>query len=53
MFKLLVAAKTKPRHTLMLIVGNLATTPQIGAYVFTHHDFIVVKCHREAGPDDE
>jgi len=53
MFDLLVAAENKPRHTLMLIVGDLATTPWIGAYVFTRHDFVLVRRRREAGSDAE
>ena len=51
MFDLLIAADNNPRHTLMLIVGDLATAPRMGAYVFTRHDFVVIRRRREAEPD--
>ncbi len=51
MFELLVAAETTPRHTLMLIVGNLRTAPQLGAYVFTRNDFVIIRTTREADAD--
>ncbi len=51
MFSLLTAADHNPRHTLMLIVGDLATTPPMGAYVFTRHDFVVIRRRRGAEPD--
>ncbi len=51
MFDVLVAAKINPRHTLMLIVGDLTRIPCIGTYVFTRHDFIVTRRARQAELD--
>ena len=50
MYDLLVAANSGPRHTLMLIVGDLETAPRVGAYVFTRRDFVVIRQSRQA-PD--
>jgi len=47
MFEVLIANINRPRHTLMLIVGNAATDPELGAYVFSRHDFVLVQRRRE------
>ncbi len=51
MFDLLVAAENSPRYTLMLIAGDLSAAPRMGAYVFTRHDFVLIRRRREADSD--
>lgn len=49
MYQLVVESQCSPRHTLMLIVGRVDDDPEIGAYVFTRHDFEVIEDASRAG----